>query len=136
MINILVNIDVEELSRGVKFYSEAFGLTPGRRLGPRVIELLGARAPIFLLAKPTGSLPFPTATQGRDYRRHWTPLHLDFVVDDLDAALARAEAAGAVREGGIDEYDWGRIAFLADPFGNGLCLLQFKGRGYDEIAVN
>lgn len=135
MINILVNIDVEELGRGVKFYSEAFGLSAGRKLGPRVVELLGAQAPIFLLAKPAGTLPFPKAPAPRDYGRHWTPLHLDFVVDDLDAALARAEQAGAVREGGVDEYDWGRIAFLADPFGNGLCLLQFKGRGYDEIAT-
>jgi len=23
---------------------------------------------------------------------------------------------------------------LADPFGNGFCLIQFTGRGYDEIA--
>jgi hypothetical protein len=24
---------------------------------------------------------------------------------------------------------------LADPFGNGFCLLEFRGRGYDEIAL-
>lgn len=24
---------------------------------------------------------------------------------------------------------------LADPFGHGVCLLQFSGRGYDEIAT-
>jgi hypothetical protein len=29
----------------------------------------------------------------------------------------------------------GKIAVLADPFGNGFCLIQFIGRGYDEIAV-
>jgi hypothetical protein len=29
---------------------------------------------------------------------------------------------------------WGRLARLSDPFGNGLCLVQFLGRGYDEIA--
>jgi hypothetical protein len=28
----------------------------------------------------------------------------------------------------------GRIVTVADPFGNGLCLLQFLNRGYDEIA--
>jgi hypothetical protein len=27
-----------------------------------------------------------------------------------------------------------RLALLADPFGNGFCLLQFTGRGYDAIA--
>ncbi len=26
-----------------------------------------------------------------------------------------------------------RLAILADPFGNGFCLLEFRGRGYDEL---
>jgi hypothetical protein len=30
---------------------------------------------------------------------------------------------------------WGRIVHLGDPFGHGLCLIQFIGRGYDEIAT-
>jgi lactoylglutathione lyase len=29
---------------------------------------------------------------------------------------------------------WGRMANLADPFGHGLCLVEFRGRGYGEIA--
>jgi hypothetical protein len=29
---------------------------------------------------------------------------------------------------------WGKIALLADPFGHGLCLIEFLNRGYDEIA--
>jgi lactoylglutathione lyase len=56
------------------------------------------------------------------------------VVDDLDAALARALVAGARAEGDVREAEWGRIVQLADPFGHGWCLLQFLGRGYDEIA--
>jgi hypothetical protein len=35
----------------------------------------------------------------------------------------------------IQQAAWGRIANLSDPFGNGFCLLQFTGRGYDAIAV-
>jgi len=61
-------------------------------------------------------------------------VHLDFVVDDLEAAVARAEAAGARRETDIAAHPWGRIALFADPFGHGFCLLSFTGRGYDEIA--
>ena len=30
---------------------------------------------------------------------------------------------------------WGRIALLADPFGNGFCLVEFSARGYDAIAL-
>ena len=32
------------------------------------------------------------------------------------------------------EFVWGRHAVLADPFGNGFCVLQFEGRGYAEIT--
>ena len=64
---------------------------------------------------------------------HWTPVHLDVVVDALGPALARALAEGAVSEGPIREAKWGRMALLADPWGHGVCLLQFVGRGYDEL---
>lgn len=36
-------------------------------------------------------------------------------------------------EAPIADNKWGRLANLADPFGQGLCLIQFIGRGYDEI---
>ena len=132
-MRLLLNIDVPDLAAARRFYVEAFGLRDGRRLGDGVLELLGAQAPIYLLQKPTGSLG--TGDQPRTYARHWTPVHVDVVVDDLDAALARALDAGARQEGGVREAAWGRIAQLADPFGHGWCLLQFLGKGYDEITT-
>lgn len=131
-MHLLINIDVDDLARAGAFYRDAFGVSPARRFGDDGIEMLGAQAPIYLLRKPAGSIAAGDAR--RDYDRHWTPLHLDVVVDDLDAALARALAAGARAEGQVREASWGRIARLADPFGHGWCLLQFLGRGYDEIA--
>jgi predicted enzyme related to lactoylglutathione lyase len=133
MPGLLVNIDVEDLEPATTFYCAALGLRVGRRFDGW-IELVGATAPIYLLPKPAGSLASPKAEQRRDYRRHWTPVHLDFVVQDLPEAVARAKAAGASVESDIETHAWGRIALLADPFGNGFCLLQFVGRGYDEIA--
>lgn len=135
MATLLVNVDVDDLERGARFYVEALGLTVGRRFGAGALELLGAAAPIYLLLNRAGTPPFEGASAGRDYARHWTPVHLDFAVDDLEAALRRAEAAGARREGEIELQAWGRMACLADPFGHGLCLLQFHGRGYDEITT-
>lgn len=132
--SVLINIDVDDIDRAEAFYARAFGLTAGRRLGPEVVELLGAGAPVYLLAKPGGSRATEASAQRRDYRRHWTPVHLDFVVEDIEAALERAREAGATTESEIRDHDWGRIAQLADPFGHGVCLLQFRGRGYDEIA--
>ena len=99
-----------------------------------MVELVGASARIYLLLKAAGTVPFADAPAGRDYARHWTPVHLDFEVADLDAAVQRALDAGARLEGGIVTRKWGRMANLSDPFGHGLCLLQFLGRGYDEIA--
>lgn len=133
MANLLVNVDVDDLARAEAFYTCAFGLRANRRFGDGAVELLGAGVPLYLLHKPAGSMADARGSR-RDYRRHWTPLHLDFVVDDLEAALERALAAGAVREGEVRNEAWGRIALLADPFGHGLCVIQFHGRGYDEIA--
>ena len=133
-MSLLVNIDIEDLEKGTRFYCEALGLRVGRRFDGAV-ELLGSAAPIYLLAKPAGTAVSAASSQGRDYRRHWTPVHLDFVVEDLAGAVAKAEAAGATLEQDIRTAAWGRIAMFADPFGNGFCLLEFRGRGYDEIAL-
>lgn len=129
---LLVNIDVPDLEAAVAFYTAAFGLAVGRRFGGEVVELTGWPAPLYLLRKPAGTVG--AGDSRRDYARHWTPVHLDMVVDDVEAAQARAVAAGAVAEGAIRTASWGRLAQLADPFGHGLCLIQFLNRGYDEIA--
>ncbi|MFO7181210.1 MAG: VOC family protein [Pseudomonadota bacterium] len=135
MPRVLVNIDVANLEAAIRFYTSALGLRLGRRFGPEAAELLGAEAPIYLLEQPAGSVPFAGAAMHREYRRHWTPVHLDFAVEDLEAAVQRAEAAGAKREGAVSEQAWGRIAYCSDPFGNGFCLLEFNERGYDAIAT-
>jgi predicted enzyme related to lactoylglutathione lyase len=134
MGELLVNIDVDDLDRAVAFYTTAFELTVGRRLeGGAMIELLGASSRIYLLRHAAGSRPAPGAVL-RDYARHWTPVHMDVVVLDIDAAVERAQAAGATLEGGVRDEPYGRLATLADPFGHGFCLLQFTGSGYDVIA--
>lgn len=133
-MDLLVNIDVGDLNRAISFYTGAFDLRIGRKFGADGIELLGASAPIYLLLKASGTQPFANATQLRDYDRHWTSVHLDFVVQDIDKALVRAIAAGATLEKPTQINSWGKLALLSDPFGNGLCLVEFVGRGYDEIA--
>jgi predicted enzyme related to lactoylglutathione lyase len=133
-MELLVNLDVDDLDRAVRFYTEAFELQVGRRFGAFGVELLGSTAPIFLLVKPSGSRATPANESRRVYERHWTPLHLDFVVDDIEAATARAVAAGALLEVPVATHRWGRLAVLADPFGHGFCFVTFLGRGYDEVA--
>ena len=83
-------------------------------------------------------MPGPSASSEsgdtRRYDRHWTPVHLDFVVDDIESAVQRALEAGARAEQPVKTSNWGKLALMADPFGHGFCFVQFLGRGYDAIA--
>ena len=134
MPGLLLNIDVPDIEQGIRFYTSALGLTVGRRLGEDFAELLGADAPIYLLQKAPGTSIGPAGSDVRRYERHWSPIHPDFTVADMDAAIARAIAAGAVQEGETCDAPYGRLAMFADPFGHGFCLIEFNEQGYDAIV--
>ena len=89
LMDLLVNIDVDDLAKGIAFYEKALGVRVGRRFAFGV-ELLGASSAIYLLVKNEGTQPTPMSADLRRYRRHWTPVHLDVVVDDVGAAVGRA----------------------------------------------
>jgi predicted enzyme related to lactoylglutathione lyase len=130
-MTVLINIDVPDMAAAERFYVAAFGLKPGRRFDAEFLELLGWPCPVYLLLKREG-----TPGAGRDrrrYARHWTPIHPDVVVGDLDAALERAAAAGAVVEHPARDTSYGRLAMLADPFGHGFCLIEFNDEGYNAL---
>jgi catechol 2,3-dioxygenase-like lactoylglutathione lyase family enzyme len=130
---LLVNVDVPDIDRAIAFYTEALGLAVGRRFDDDFVELIGSDAPFYLLKKPAGSAIGPAGGDTRRYERHWTPVHPDFVVADLEAARRRALAAGAVQEGGTCEAPYGKLAMFADPFGHGFRLVEFNDRGYDAL---
>jgi predicted enzyme related to lactoylglutathione lyase len=134
-VQMVVNIDVDDLERAIAFYSTGLGLRLGRRLFEgSVAEMVGAPCAIQLLAKPAGSAAVADAALTRQYQRHWTPVHLDFQVEDVALAVERAVGAGAKLEGSIQSFAWGRLAVLSDPFGHGFCLVQLLGTGYDQVA--
>jgi catechol 2,3-dioxygenase-like lactoylglutathione lyase family enzyme len=133
-MELLANIDVDDVQVAADFYCQALNLTVGRRFGNSGIELLGASSAIYLLEKPAGTAACSAPGSSRHYSRHWTPVHLDFVVPDIHEACAGARAAGATPEGAVRTHAWGHVAVFADPFGHGFCLIQFLNRGYDEVA--
>ena len=136
MRGMRVCIDVGDLESAVAFYTRALGLTLAGRAGDAWVELGGGPCPIDLVAKPPGSAPLPRAGRARrDYERHWTPVHLDVVVDDVNAAVARAVSAGATLERGVEAHPWGKLAVLGDPFGHGFCFLEMTGRGYEAVLT-
>jgi predicted enzyme related to lactoylglutathione lyase len=59
----------------------------------------------------------------RRYERHWTPVHIDFHVDDFEIALAKVLDAGATCEQRFEGGARPAIAFCSDPFGNGFCIV-------------
>ena len=135
-MNLLVNIDVADLDVAIHFYTHAFDLKVGRKFGLDGAELVGGSAPIYLLVKAPGSRASTESDQLRSYKRHWSPVHLDIVVNDIDASIERAVRAGATLEQAVRSNRWGKLALLADPFGHGFCFVQFVGRGYDEITTS
>jgi predicted enzyme related to lactoylglutathione lyase len=122
-MDVHVYIGVTELEHGIAFYTQGIGLRFRRRLRPNWVELEGASVPVFLLV----------SNRPRDFAGPWT-VHLDFVTDDLDAAVRQAQDAGAVLDRPLQEREWGRMANMTDPFGNSFDLIEFAPGGYDNIV--
>lgn len=132
-MQFIVNIDVQDINKAISFYERGLGLQLIRRLfGDTVAEMGGGPAPIYLIEQPDASAVAPGTSIRRDYKRHWTPVHLDFLVEDIDMTVNQAVSASAVLEGEIKPFAWGKLATMSDPFGNGFCLLEFAEGGYDH----
>lgn len=134
-MRMLVDIDVPDLQKGINFYCSAFDLHLKRILDNDVAELVGGSSTVYLLQKDDGSICARTISESRTYSRHWTPVHIDFVVDDLDRAVTRVLAAGAVRETHCISWCSSRCITFSDPFGNGFCLIEFENETYSDEAA-
>ncbi len=129
-MNLLINIDVPDLGTAIDFYSNAFGLKLNRMLDDDVAELTGASSTIYLLKNDEGSTCSQYSTATRHYKRHWTPVHFDVVVDDIWQATERAISAGAVIETECNEWRESKCMTFSDPFGHGFCLIEFERDSY------
>ena len=117
-------IDVDDVDRAVEFYGQGLGLSVVEH-HPQWAKLELGDQTFWIMKIAAGQVGSIT----RDYRRHWTPIHLDFVVDDIDGATQRALAAGGrldreiTRQGepGGSDAD---VANLSDPAGNGVDLIR------------
>lgn len=128
-MKLILNIDVPELEPAIGFYTKALGLEHSRTLDDDTAELTGGSTVIYLLKKGPGTPATGAASIDREYSRHWTPIHFDVVVPDVDAAASRAFAAGARQETGHIDWHGSRCMSFSDPFGHGFCFLQFDQDG-------
>jgi predicted enzyme related to lactoylglutathione lyase len=132
---VLINIDVPDIKSGISFYSTGLSFALRRLLfDGSVAEMSLGDARVFLIEQPSGSTAIPNSSVIRDYANHWTPVHLDIVVDDLSLAITQAVDAGANLTAEAT-HNWGVVAPMRDPFGNGFCLIAFRGAGYDTASA-
>jgi predicted enzyme related to lactoylglutathione lyase len=123
VIKISVSIDVSNLKQAVNFYVAALGCKKVRDQGSNMVVLSVENADICLQEKESGTKPLPTSNVARNYERHWTPVHLDFLCENVDEVVSKILKFGGLHEGG-ERGDWGAIAYCADPFGNGFCVIN------------
>lgn len=122
MMKISVSIDVSNLKKAEDFYVEALGCKKIRDQGSNMSVLSVENSDIYLQEKKE-TRPFNSSNVVRNYKRHWTPIHLDFLCDNVDEHVSKILEFGGSHEGG-ESGDWGSIAYCADPFGNGFCLIN------------
>jgi catechol 2,3-dioxygenase-like lactoylglutathione lyase family enzyme len=118
-----VSIDVPLLDDGLRFYRDGLGLVEISRPIATYVILECGDSQIGLIEKPAGSKPAMGTNEVRRYERHWTPVHIDFHVDDFEAFLEKAVNAGATCEQKFNVDARPPIAFCSDPFGNGFCVI-------------
>ena len=123
MIKISVSIDVSNLKQAETFYIEALGCKKLRDQGSDMVVLATENCDIYLQEKEAGTSPIVTSEVTRNYSRHWTPVHLDFLTENIDETVKNIIKLGGLHEGG-ESGDWGSIAHCADPFGNGFCVIN------------
>lgn len=101
---------VVDIEAAVDYYEQFLDAKPVSAWpGGAVFDLGG---PVLLLHEATEHDEAP----GED--------HPAFAVDDVDAACERLERAGVDIEWPPADYDWGRSAYLRDPAGNLVELIE------------
>lgn len=124
MSNISICIDVSIKKDAIDFYTQALNLELINE-GDQYAELSADGVKVYLSENAPDTNPLYVGDAVRNYDRHWTPIHLDFTVKDIEACVSKVIELGGVKEGG-KSGDWGSIAYCADPFGNGFCVMQLN----------
>ncbi|NOI67360.1 VOC family protein [Vibrio sp. 99-8-1] len=118
---ISITIDVEDLTKAIEFYVQALSCELKSKNSQDWAVLSLAGIDINLLEKKEGTIA--AAAHKRSYERHWTPVHLDLNVENLDNSMALVKQYGGKVEEHISSEN-SAFAHCADPFGNGFCMVS------------
>lgn len=121
--SVHVSIDVPDLEQGLRFYGSVFGFSEISRPFPTMAILDANNVTVCMHEKASGTKSSSGGADERRYERHWTPVHMDLHVADLDAVLVQVRAGGGVVENEFRTEGPRSAAFCSDPFGNGFCVI-------------
>ena len=116
---------VDDVDASVAFYTEHLGFEVLTSASPAFADVKRGNLRL-LLAGPASSAGRPMPDGTRPGPGGWNRIH--FIVDDIDAEVARLRAAGATFRNDIVEGPGGKQILLEDPSGNVVELFQPAGR--------
>ena len=116
---ILFKLVVADIAAAIAFYQQVFGFSVRRRIeGPGFFEVLLEQAPggfTLVLYQHRDGRPIEV---GNAYGP------VGFVVQDIAAEITRAVSAGAQLINGPVSFDGLKLAFLSDPDGHEIELIE------------
>jgi len=111
-VRIEFTLDCSDLARMARFWEAAAGFVVGASIEGRYLAM--TRDGITLTLQ---HVPEPKLVKNR--------MHLDLLVDDLDAEVRRLESLGATRVDPGARNEFGQTWYvLADPEGNEFCVAR------------
>ena len=121
---VSVRYMVDDVAAALEFYTSHFGFKPGVVAAPAFADVTRGRLRL-LLSGPQSSAGRPMTDGAHPGPGGWNRIH--FVVDDLDAEVARLETAGVRFRNELVSGPGGRQILVVDPSGNLVELFQPAG---------
>lgn len=122
---INVRYMVDDVDESIAFYTTHLGFDVLTSAAPAFADVKRGNLRL-LLSGPASSAGRPMTDGTRPGPGGWNRIH--FIVDDIDAEVARLRGAGATFRNDIVEGPGGKQILLQDPSGNIVELFQPAGR--------